>query len=176
MNDPVNAPAPTWWQRVRWPLGVAVLLVGHTVLLLAALMAAGVSRNGAVTESAYEQGVSWDQLQEEKRNGERLGWSVSLEPASKPELNGDRRVTFRLFDRDDTPIASALLVVKMHHHSRADEITELRPRESQPGVFEAIAPMRRAGLYHVDARIEKGADHCRIGFDYWLREQKGDRS
>lgn len=176
MTPDDDAPrAPSAWRSFGWPLALAVLLIGHSVLLVVAMIMSLATPGGFTAPSGYEEALAWDRLQAERRESDRLGWSLGIRPRPESALNGDRTIDFELLDADGTPIEDAELLLRAYHHSRAGQTIEAEPTPLGGGRYEATLAMRRAGLWRIDAVATRGDDRFRLESDYWLAEPAGDR-
>lgn len=164
--------------RFFWPILVAILLLGHVVLITGALLLSSTWIPAASTApSGYEAALRWDALQAERATSAQLGWTLTMTPTEETALNGDRLVRFYLIDAGGEPLGGADLRATLYHHSRPQEAIEidLKPQESAPGEYEATLSMRREGLWRLAAVATRGDDRFRVETDQWVSAAKGAR-
>jgi len=90
--------------RFFWPALVAVLLLGHVVLITGSLILSSPWIPAAsIAPSGYEEALKWDALQAERAASERLGWTLTMTPTDQLELNGDYQDQD---DKDECDLAS----------------------------------------------------------------------
>ena len=164
-NDPA-AEATTPWRSYSWPVLVALLLGGHVVVVTGALLLSSTLIPGASTAPAgYAEALAWDDLQEARRESERLGWTLEVFPADEQTFAGERVVDFVLQDASGAPIEDADLSVTLYHHSRPNQPLEVRLPQ---GPYVAMLPLRREGTWRIEAVAERGVDRFLVEADVWV--------
>lgn len=166
-NSPAPA-APSFFQQIRWPIVVVALLLGHIVLMMVGLVAALAIPDAFVPPGGYETAIAWDDRQAERQASIALGWTLHANPSPTTELNGDRTVKFTLADRNGQPVDGANLVVRLFHHARSGDQFERSLEQSAAGTYEALLPMRREGLWRLQAAATRGDDRFVVETDFWV--------
>ena len=134
-------------QSYRWPLIVIGLLGTHFVLMIVAATIATHDRSFAVMPNYYEQGLNWDKSQALKRQSEKLGWKITIAPATTVDSAGRRAVEIVLADAQGHAIPSARVEITYFHHANATQLFEIAGTTSHDGRIALLTPMRTAGFY-----------------------------
>lgn len=165
-----DPPPPATWKQYQWPVIVVAMLSGHALLIVGALAVAAAMIPAAVTApDGYEAALGWDAQQAARRASDALGWSFVVTPTDAVEVNGDRHVQIVLRDSEGLPVKSATIELTMYHHARPNESIQrqLGP-QSVPGVYETVLPMRREGLWRLNAVAQRGDERLLVNRDLWL--------
>lgn len=139
-----------------WPVavvGVLAITVGANAWLLWEAR----DPNGAVIEpDYYRKAVAWDSLTARQGRSDALGWSAdaTIGPAS----GGRARVRVTLADSLGAPVAGAAVRVEGVHNLAAARPVTAALAETAPGVYEAVAPLARPGLWELRLAATRGAD------------------
>jgi nitrogen fixation protein FixH len=138
-----------------WPWLLAGLLVFGVGVNVGFLIVATGDPSFAVEEDYYGRALRWDDTTREAARNAELGWSVSVEPIPSPKGPGWTDLALSVVDREGTPVTGALVSLEAFHHARAaDRLrVDLAPSGER---YAATLPMRRAGLWELRVRVEKG--------------------
>ncbi len=161
----------TAWSRYKWPAIVVALLGGHVVIVTGALLLSSTLIPGAsVAPSGYAEALAWDELKAARQASEALGWTLTVTPTDKTELNGDRWVTFSLHNAAGEPVVGAELAVILYHHSRPHEPIEVgaAPSATTPGDYVAAIRLRREGTWRLEAVATRDKNRFLVESDLWI--------
>jgi len=173
MPSPESQPIPAW-KHYQWPVIVVALLSGHAFIIVGALAVAAALIPAAVTApSGYADALGWDAQQAAKRASDALGWTLDFTPTDQTELNGDRRVQILLRDAQGLPVENVVITLTMYHHAKPQDRIEQRIEpQSVLGVYEAVLPIRREGLWRLSAVAQRGDDRLLVDEDLWIGSAK----
>ena len=143
-------PAALWPAAV---IGALVITVAANVVLL---MAANDSRHAAVEPNYYQKAVAWDSTMAQESRNEALGWSVD---ATLERMAEETLVRARFADRTAAPLAGARVAVEGIHNLDSGKRVRGELRETAPGVYEAVLPLRRAGLWELRFTVDRRGEH-----------------
>jgi nitrogen fixation protein FixH len=138
-----------------WLLG-GLLLFGVGVNVGFLLVATG-DPSFAVEEDYYGRALRWDETTREAARNAALGWRVEVDPAPSAKGPGWTDLALRVVDRDGAPVKGAIVSLEAFHHARAGD--RLRADLAADGDrYAATLPLRRAGLWELRVRVERGAE------------------
>lgn len=126
-----------------------------------------------VTPAGYEEALAWDEHQAQRQASIKLGWSLSAKVHSKAELNGDRRVTFLLRDKQGELVDDSTLQIELYPYTRANHRVIRQLSSNSPGTFNAVLPLRRAGSWNMYAIALRGTDRFIVESDLWVESPLG---
>lgn len=140
-----------------WPMIVVGLLVTQVGLCAVAVYLANADGSFAVEPDYYEKALRWNEVADQARANERLGWRtetaiVRAEPASEPELR------VRLRNADDAALDGAAVEAEIFHHASSGTrfTLDLAPRGD--GLYAAPVPEPRHGLWEVRLTVKRGPE------------------
>ncbi len=139
-----------------WPAAVIGALVVTVVANVVLLMAANDSRHAAVEPNYYQKAVAWDSTMAQEGRNEALGWNVD---ATLERMAEEALVRARFADRTAAPLAGARVVVEGIHNLDSERRIRGELQETAPGVYEAMLPMRRAGLWELRFTVDRRGEH-----------------
>lgn len=140
-----------------WPLALGALLGACVAFDLGVAFVASRDPSFAVERDYYRKAVEWDQTMAQERRNTELGWSVDVTLVRAP-AGGETSVAARVSDRDGRAIESARLTVEALHNARARDVLAAPLVADGPGHYVAALPLRRAGLWELRLRVERGGD------------------
>lgn len=130
-----------------WPLAVVAVLaitVGANLWLIWEAR----DPNGAVIEpDYYRKAVAWDSLAARQARSDALRWTAD---ASLGPTDGARaHVRATLADSLGAPVAGATVTLEAIHNLDGARRARADLAETGPGVYEADAPLDRAGMWEL---------------------------
>jgi nitrogen fixation protein FixH len=153
--------APGRAGSLRWPLIVLGMLACHFFVMITVAAIAMRDRSSAVLPDYYSKALNWDKTQAARRESDKLGWKLVIEPATTVDPLGRRSLTFVLSDAQDQPVKADALNVSYYHHSRAgDTATARLSPTTAPGRFVASLAMRHAGFWQFDVTATDSSGHA----------------
>lgn len=130
-----------------WPLAVVAVLaitVGANVWLIWEAR----DPNGAVIEpDYYRKAVAWDSLAARQARSDALGWTADAAVGPTDGARAHVRVT--LADSLRAPVAGATMTLEAIHNLDGARRARAELAETAPGVYEADAPLDRAGMWEL---------------------------
>lgn len=153
-GSPEPPPRHAW----IWPGAVVASLVLFVAMYLTVISLAGRDPHFSVEPDYYEKSMHWNETAAQLRANQDLGWSVEVEPEAQVGTLGDRRLVYRILDRDKQPVQGASVNVVTFHHAFAAQRTELTLAEESPGVYVGNPRMARPGLWECRLTVHRGAD------------------
>jgi nitrogen fixation protein FixH len=145
--------APSWW----WPVALIVLLVAGAAANIGLMVVASRDATFAVEPDYYKKALDWDRTVAQEAVNGALGWTMSAEFERGP-TPGEVRLVARIVDREGAPLTGARVVVQAFASARARQVysAALEPRSA--GVYTAILPSARRGLWEIRAQASRGGD------------------
>ena len=138
-----------------WMLG-GLLLFGVGVNVGFLLVATG-DPSFAVEEDYYGRALRWDETTREAAHNAELGWRVDVRPSPSAKGPGWTDLSLSVLDRAGTPVTGGRVSAEAFHHARAGD--RLRVDFAPSGdAYAATLPTRRAGLWELRVRVERGAE------------------
>jgi nitrogen fixation protein FixH len=137
-----------------WPAGLVGLLVAGMAANIGFMLIATRDASFAVEPEYYRKAVDWDRaMAQEARNAE-LGWRVStrLDAAD----GGRARLTAQVSDRAGAPVSGATVAVEAFPSARASRIVNAALAAQGDGVYGAVLPAARAGLWELRLEVRRG--------------------
>ena len=150
-----SSPTSTRSQRWRWPLLLALVLLGQAGGVIAMVVVSGRDASFAIEPDYYEKALAWDETSRLRAASDSLGWTT--ESKLKSGVDGQElQITLR--DRLGRPLEGAAVQVEFYHHVRAADrqTVQLSPRGE--GAYAAAARMSRPGLWQLRIRADRGPD------------------
>jgi nitrogen fixation protein FixH len=160
--------APSILSRLRWPVIVALLLGGHTLLVVVGVVAALADPAAYATPPGYADAGAWDERRAEQRASDALGWTLEITPRHATELDGSRRVRFEFLDRNGGPVPIERLHLRAYHYAAATRVLEVELPDVTRGAIEPLLPLRRAGQWRVEVVAESAGDRFVANADVWI--------
>ena len=139
-----------------WPGIVIALLVGQIVVSLFAVSLALSDPSQAVEPDYYAKSLRWDTTQAQLRASEALHWTAVWNIAPTADILGQREVRLTLTDAQGQPIHDAAVNVLFFHHARSADRQEQPLTAAGDGVYLAVLPMRRDGIWQLELTVTHG--------------------
>ncbi len=139
-----------------WPAAVIGALVVTVAANVVLLMAANDSRHAAVEPNYYQKAVAWDSTMAQESRNEALGWSAD---ATMERVDDEALVRARFTDRTAAPLVGARVAVEGIHNLDSERRIRGELRETAPGIYEAVLPLRRAGLWELRLTVDRRGEH-----------------
>ncbi len=138
-----------------WPAAVIGALVVTVVANVVLLMAANDPRHSAVEPNYYRKAVAWDSTMAQEGRNEALGWRIAttLEATAEGAL-----VRAQLSDRAAVPLSGARVRLEGIHNLDSGRRVLGELRETGPGTYEAVLPLRRSGLWELRVTVDRQGD------------------
>jgi nitrogen fixation protein FixH len=126
--------------------------------LLAGLLFASVSKNlvmayiaisdpsFSVEKDYYNKGLAWDQEMAQRRENQRLGWSIDLNIKLSTTKPLAARTQIILWDRNKQRIDKAIVRAEVFHNARAQWPIQVT-FAAQDNHYAATLPLNRPGLW-----------------------------
>lgn len=143
----------------------AVSVIGVLAVVTAIFVGMG-TFEGTVTENPYEKGLKWDA---ERRERQRLGWSVDLAPGGF--VVGRNDITLRVTDRDGTPLDASAVVLTVSRPSTTDHDATFRCTRARRGVFVAAVDLPLQGYWDLDVAVHRGGDIVSLRRAVYARQE-----
>lgn len=146
--------------KLIWGGMVVGFLSLEIVMCLVAITLSSGDESFAVVPGYHEQALQWDETRAAAQASDSLGWSDIVVAGPTADLLGRRPMIIGLKDRNGTPISGSTVEAVLFHHARAGDVQSITFKETaEPGTYEAIAEMRRAGLWEVRIDAKRGNEH-----------------
>lgn len=142
---------PGW----EWPTSIIAFFLLLTVINSWVLFQGFTKAGSMVEDGAYEKGLKYQETIDKLSAIERLGWQVDFSVEGKREAG--RIVTVRLRQADNIPLSGANVTVKALRPADAASDTAAELKESSPGEFQAVLPLRENGLWYFEIAIRVGS-------------------
>lgn len=111
----------------------------------------------------YEQrAVNWDAHRQEVLASEQLRWTADIRVSEEATLEGFRKVTVVITDRDQQPVPVDQVSLSLFHRARAAEQQDLVLESLSPTVWQGTAKMKRSGAWQFAGTADKGDQHFLI--------------
>lgn len=154
-EDGTAPAAPTRAARLRWPMIIVGLLMGHVGAMALALhvaMGDAGNRNGnKVIPDYYEKAVHWDDERAAQRASDTLGWTVRPAVSVFTDGAGLRPLTITVTDEAGAPVEGLVLAAELWHHAVGQPVeVDFAKVEGAAGTYRAQVPMDRAGTWECD--------------------------
>jgi nitrogen fixation protein FixH len=147
--------------RLRLFPGIIFVLIGLNMAIVGVTVTLALSDDAfAVTPDAYADAVRWDQLQEERRRGQALGWSLSA-AFGPPLSDGSRLLAISAVGPDGARLTGANLEVEAFAHARPRGRVRITPHETDPGRYEARVVLPQPGLWSLRVSVRLGGDETK---------------
>lgn len=139
-----------------WPAAVIGALVVTVAANVVLLMTANDPRHSAVEPNYYQKAVAWDSTMAQEGRNEALGWSLV---ATLEEVSEGAIVRAQVSDRAAAPVSGARVQVVGIHNLDSGRRLRGELREIEPGVYQALLPLRRTGLWELRFTVDRQGDH-----------------
>lgn len=137
-------------------MALPVLLLGmsFTIQFTAAALA---SRGNAaeVERDYYDRAVNWDAYQKEVAHSQALGWQLSIEPQALDRTRAEHTVDFVITTNDGYPVTGLTGTVHAFQTAHVNAMSELAPREVEPGRYRATHAPKRYGNWVWRYRLQR---------------------
>lgn len=140
-----------------WPWMLGGLLLFGVGVNVGFLVVATGDPSFAVEEDYYGRALRWDETTREAARNAELGWRIEVRPAPSSKGPGWTDLTLSVLDRAGAPVTGGSVSVEAFHHARSGQ--RLRADFAPSGdAYAASLPMRRAGLWELRVRVERGVE------------------
>jgi nitrogen fixation protein FixH len=151
----IAARTVTRWQRLRWPLILAGLLLVQAGGVIAMVVVSGRDPSFAIEPNYYEKALAWDETSRQRAASESLGWSAHIALDHSP---AGPVLTIELQDRLGRPLDGAAVDAEVYHHARSADRQTLRLVANGDGRYAAAAAMTRPGQWEVRISAVRGPE------------------
>lgn len=134
----------------------SIIIFSVTAALMAVFGAVYVgtqSFEGTVTDSPYEDGLMWDELQ---KNKAELGWQVNIN--DEDLFVGRNEVAIFLTDKDGAPLSDLSISFLISRPSTSIYDMRFEPEKVEEGIFKAAAEFPLYGYWDIHINVTKGPD------------------
>ncbi len=107
----------------------------------------------AVVPDYYEKALKWDDYVALQNESDRLGWQVGTEITPTGKGLESQYVMLYLRDAKGQPLSELSGQVRVYHHARAAETSDVSIRSMSAGVYSAEVQMPRDGLWEVEMDV-----------------------
>ncbi len=143
--------------KVFW-IGMVVGLLSMSVIIHGIAIIIAVSDPSFALEPDYEQKArDWDSIQLQQQTSKQLGWTVDLDTSPVGEF-GDVLVQLSVFDKWGKPILDGEVNIDMFHNARAKNIFRAELEHISDGLYTAVLPLRRSGVWEFRLTIKRDDD------------------
>lgn len=136
----------TAWMLLPWGILGAAL---SGLAFMASLAARDPSFS--LEQDYYRKATAWDDELAQRRENERLGWTLSPSPVRSG-------VELALHARGGEPLPGASGKVEAFAIARSQAVQEAPLREVGPGRYAADVRFSRSGLWELRVTVQRGAD------------------
>lgn len=140
-----------------WPAAVVGLLVASAAGNIAFVMLATRDPSFAVERDYYEKALAWDATRAQEARNAALGWRLGASLVPAPGSSGVE-LAVRLTRRDGAPIEGAMVTLETFHNARAGQVIAASLAARGDGVYGALLPLSRAGLWELRFRVNRAGD------------------
>jgi nitrogen fixation protein FixH len=139
-----------------WPSIIIGALVVHTTALVVFVFIATRDPSFAVEPNSYQKALSWDGSAARLRASQQLGWKVSFQVGTTPDMFGKRQLVCRIVDKDGVAVVGADVQLLLFHHARAANRVHVSLSPEKDGTYAAPVPMKRPGLWEFRVAVRRG--------------------
>ena len=144
MSENSQKKETTGWFVVRWILPFfGVMLIANIVFVWFALS----THTGIQVENAYDKGANYNQILEQARERELLGWQVDLDIE-------EHLILIALFDKAGNPIENAEIDVFLFSPRSANNDQVLMVQKLDGGQFSAPYPSELDGQWELRLTVK----------------------
>jgi nitrogen fixation protein FixH len=146
---PVPKPTTAW---AYVPIGLLIAMLAG----LATLAAIAIDDPSfAVERDYYQKAISWDARREQERQNVALGWKIAFDLT---RVSAGYELRARVTDRQGNELSGASVDVEAFHNARAATIADIALKEREPGMYVALMPIARSGLWEFRFRARRRGD------------------
>lgn len=141
-------------EHIFWP-GMVVAILSMSVIANIWLLYNAQSDGGAqIIDDYYTKASAWDDKVELDEASTRKGWTVATSIGGLED--GQRRVTFAVRDRAGQPVTGLASKVTVKNPMKVDDVATRDLAENAPGVYMALMPFSRSGLWDIHFTVGSG--------------------
>lgn len=155
-HSPVS-PSPGGASQWRWPLIIIGLLAFQAIFAGVMLYVATNDKTFAVEPDYYQQAVHWDRQSQQRRDNDRLGWTISV-ALGEPTPNGGRMLDCALNNVDGTPLDGATISVVAFPHLRGNERRSFDLAARTGGHYQAEQVFDQPGVWELRFTVVRGPE------------------
>lgn len=135
---------PGWF----WIVFVTVILVGGLLAGASMLVVSWSHPSLTADDDYYQQAVAYDDYKAQEARNRELGWTLDLEVARVVNAGvRETEISLRVTDGEGRPLDHAEVNLEAFHLARAgDRFRSVLPMTA-PGVYRAVMPLRRVGIW-----------------------------
>lgn len=141
-------------EHIFWPGMVVAILTMSVVANMWLLWNASSDGGAQIIDDYYNKASSWDETAAVKAKSAERGWSVVLKTDALGE--GQRLFRFQLADAEQRALEGLSATVTLKNPMKVDDISTGELNEAEPGVYLAVLPVSRHGLWDVELRVGSG--------------------
>lgn len=148
----------------RWPLIIIGLISLNMCIVAVTVICANSDKSFAIEPDYYKKALDWDRTATARDRGAALGWNVAVtlaEPrkdSSKPVMRVSLQGPASADGQSTAPLDGAQIQVEAFAQARSGQRVAIDPVGVGGGIYEADAPITRAGLWEVRLKIKRGPD------------------
>ena len=155
MSTMQSSRRPGWWYPYIF---VGVFLVVLAVNIVMATSAV-TTFSGLQTEQAYDKGLAYNDVLNQAKAQEKLGWSVDAQvvahdPSNSQRHDADMSVTYA--DKAGKPVTGLSVQAEIARPTLAGHDQKLELVEKTPGQYVALAPLDLPGQWDVSVIARLG--------------------
>jgi nitrogen fixation protein FixH len=149
---------PNSKRHLLWPILITSLICIHIVSVVTMVIVATHDRSFAVEPDFYQKGLHYDQAIQQRRENDRLGWSVKVEVSQPLSGTNMRNVTCRLMDRDGKPLEGAKIDLAAFAHLRASNVQTCALVPQDTGQYAGTIAFADPGIWEFRLVVAHGKD------------------
>lgn len=145
--------------RILWVGMIVGLLSLQILCCLIGVLAATGTPSLAVIPNYHQQAMHWDEAKAAVAASAALNWQTRIEVSEPIDIYGNRRIQVRLSREDASPVEISGLRLRMFHHTRVQDVIEMRLQAESAGLYSGVAVMRQEGLWDIRLQSEEHNGH-----------------
>lgn len=161
----LTSPAPAAPERRSWLwpnllyglIGMNLVVVGVTVY------AANRDPSFAVEPNYDTKALEWNKVAAQIASNQKLGWTLDVD--RWPATRTSEPITIRLSDSVGRPPEGATVELTAFASIRASARLSVTLTPAGPGVYSAVLPVQRSGLWEFRFKVDRGPDTFTRSFE-----------
>jgi len=134
-------------RHLFWPIFLVGLIGTHILSVVVMVFIATHDSSFAVEPDWYQNGLHYEQVVEQQRENDRLGWSVQLNVGQPLAGTVYRDVSCKVLDRAAAPVEDATVDLVAFAHLRASNRTSSVLLPHGPGDYRATMAFEDPGMW-----------------------------